>query len=63
MATVYGSPFKINWKDKDEVITYAKKLGKGMSVFKDEGVPNYGITHTSRTDLTSKEGRTILFRT
>ena len=63
MATVYGSPFKVDWTDKDKVITYAKRLGKGMTVFKDYAQPTYGITHTSRTDLLDIAGRKIIYQT
>ena len=63
MAKVYGSPFKIDWTDKEKVIAYAKRLGKGQTVFKDYARPTYGITHTSRVDLTSKDGRHIIYQT
>lgn len=63
MATVYGSPFKVNWGDKDAVIAYAKKLGRGMSVIQDAGRDTFGITHTSRTDLLAKPGRKIIYQT
>lgn len=62
MAKVYGSPFKVNWGDKDEVIAYAKRLGRGMSVIQDEGRNTFGITHTCRTDLLSKPGRKIIYQ-
>ncbi len=63
MAKVYGSPFKVDWTDKEKVIAYAKRLGKGMTVFKDYAQPNYGITHTSREDRLSIKGRTIVYQT
>lgn len=46
MTRVAGSPFRIDWKDKEAVIAYAKKLGKGQTVFKHPARDNYNITHT-----------------
>lgn len=63
MATVYGNPFKVNWGNKEEVIAYAKRLGRGMSVIQDEGRDTFGITHTDRTDLLAKPGRKIIHQT
>lgn len=37
---------KIDWNDKNVVIAYAKKLGKGMTVFKHPDRRNFNITHT-----------------
>lgn len=50
MNRVAGNPFKINWKDKDAVISYARKLGTGQTIFKHPSRDNYNITHTERTD-------------
>lgn len=47
---VHGSPFAINYCDKDAVIGYAKRLGPGMTVFKHPDRYSYNITHTERTD-------------
>ena len=63
MAKVYGSPFKVDWTNKAEVIAYAKMMGKGQTVFKDYAQPTYGITHTSRVNLTGKDGRHIIYQT
>jgi len=52
-----------NWEDKDQVIAFAKRLGKGQTVFQDEGRKSYGITHTSREDLINLPGRKIIFQT
>ena len=40
----------MNWNNKEQVISNAKRLGKGMTVYKHPDRPNYNITHTSRTD-------------
>lgn len=48
MTRVAGSPFKINWKSKDAVISYAKKLGEGQLVYKHPDRDNYNITHNTR---------------
>jgi hypothetical protein len=50
MKKVTGSPFAIDYSDKEQVIAFANKLGKGMTVYKDPSRSNYNITHTSRTD-------------
>lgn len=42
---------KIDWKNVDEVTAYAKRLGKGLTVFKHPDRANYNITHTSRPEL------------
>lgn len=42
-----GSPFRINWRDLDAVIAYAKKLGHGTIVYKHPDRDNYNITHLS----------------
>lgn len=63
MPTVYGNPFRINWKDKDAVIAYANRLGKGQTVFQDQGRDTFGIVHSSRKDRLSLEGRTIVHQT
>jgi len=44
------NPFTINYCDKEAVISYAKALGEGMTVFKKPGRYSYNITHTERTD-------------
>jgi hypothetical protein len=48
MPIVYGSPFKINWTNKEAVIAYAKKLGPGQLVYKDPSRPNFNIMHSTR---------------
>jgi hypothetical protein len=53
MSKVYGNPFKIDWENKDAVIEYARKLGRGMTVFKSPHRSNYNICHTERTELYS----------
>lgn len=40
----------MDWTNKDQVIAYAKRLGRGQTVFKREDRPNFNITHTSRKD-------------
>lgn len=49
---------KIDWKNKASVISFAKKLGKGMLVFYNG--TNYQITHAEREKLVAGE---IVFRT
>jgi len=61
MVKVYGSPFAIDWKDKDAVIAYAKKLGKGQVVFKHPNRANYNITFVCRPGL--YEGCEIIYKT
>lgn len=46
---------KVNWTDKQSVIAYAKRLGKGMIVIKRPDRDNYNITHAERADLYQKE--------
>ncbi|AXP07811.1 hypothetical protein SmphiM6_120 [Sinorhizobium phage phiM6] len=58
---VRGSPFKIDWKDKDAVIAYAKTLGKGQTVFKHPDRDNYNITHTECPER--YEGCEIVYQT
>lgn len=41
-----ASVFKCDYTDKDSVIALARRMGKGMTVFKVEGRNNYNITHT-----------------
>lgn len=50
---------KIDWKDKKQVIQFAQKLGKGMTVFFNG--KNFQITHTSRKD--QWEGKEVVFQT
>ena len=45
-----GSPFRVDWTNLDAVISYAKQLGPGMTVFKHPARDNYNITHSSRMD-------------
>ncbi|MBP7109818.1 MAG: hypothetical protein KBA90_14760 [Chitinophagaceae bacterium] len=47
--------FKLDWKNKEAVIAYAKKLGKGQTVYKHPERDNFNITHTSRTDRYKKD--------
>ena len=61
MTKIYGSPFAIDWKDKDNVIAYAKKLGKGHIVFKHPSRDNYNITFVCRPD--QYEGCEIIYKT
>jgi hypothetical protein len=64
MTKVYGSPFKIDWKDKEDVIAYAKRFGPGMSVVKYPSRNNYNITHTDREQAYPHCGiPEIIFRT
>jgi hypothetical protein len=42
-----------NWFDKDEVIAYAKLLGKGMAVVLHANSDNYNIVHTVNVHLYS----------
>lgn len=41
----------VNYADRAAVIAYAKRLGRGMTVYKHPQRANFNITHTSRTDL------------
>jgi hypothetical protein len=50
MSRVYGSPFKVDWSDRNAVIAYAKRLGSGMTVYKHPARNNYNITHTQYPD-------------
>lgn len=43
--------FGCDYTEKEAVISLAKEMGKGMTVTKHDGRPNYNITHTSRRDL------------
>lgn len=45
------SPFRVNWLDLEQVKEYARKLGRGQTVYKHPNRPNYNITHTARADL------------
>lgn len=45
----------MDWTNKEQVIAYAKKLGKGQTVFKHPSRNNYNITHTVRTDRYKSE--------
>lgn len=45
MGRVVGSPFRIDWTDREAVIEYAKKLGVGNVVYKHPARNNYNITH------------------
>lgn len=42
------SPFTVNWTCREDVIAYAKSLGRGQVVFKSPQRPNYNITHAER---------------
>jgi hypothetical protein len=37
---------KIDWNDKEQVIYFAKSLGKGQTVYKNPDRKNYNICHT-----------------
>ena len=39
--------FDLDWSDRDAVITYAKRLGSGMTVIKMPMRSNYNIIHTA----------------
>lgn len=54
---------KIDWNNKEQVITYAKRLGSGMTVIRVAGRNNYNITHTSRKDLWDKPDVTVVYQT
>lgn len=41
----------VDYANRAAVIAYAKRLGKGMTVYKHPDRTNFNITHTSRTDL------------
>jgi len=41
----------VDYTDRAAVVAYAKRLGKGMTVYKHPERANFNITHTSRTDL------------
>ena len=62
MARVYGSPFKIDWFNKDAVIAYAKKFGPGQVVVKYPGRANYNITDANSANL-EYDGVEIIYRT
>jgi hypothetical protein len=53
----------IDWCSKDAVIAYAKRLGKGQTVFKVPDRPNYNITHTSRPDRWQQPGYVLIYQT
>lgn len=61
---VSGSPFKINWEDKEAVIAYAKRMQEecavGLVVFKHPSRSNYNITFTDRSDQYDPEW--VVFR-
>jgi hypothetical protein len=50
--SVAGSPFAVDWSDKDAVIAYAKKLGEGMIVISNPMARNQFaisfVEHSSR---------------
>lgn len=45
-----SSIFRCDYTDLDAVIDLAKRMGKGMTVYKHPDRDNYNITHTSRKD-------------
>jgi len=53
---VYGSPFKLDWTDKEKIIAYAKRFGDDTCVFKHPDRDNYNITHLSRFMASVKTG-------
>lgn len=61
MPTVYGSPFDLDWTNKRVVIEYAKRLGRGQTVFKRPCCTTYSITHTARPDR--YEGCEVVYQT
>ncbi|WP_292336668.1 hypothetical protein [Mesorhizobium sp.] len=44
-------------------MTYARKLGKGQTVFKVAGRANYNITHTERRDRWEQPGHRVVMHT
>lgn len=50
MPIVYGSPFKLDWRDREAVIAYCKRLGGDSVVIKVAGRDNYNITFRNRVD-------------
>lgn len=46
-----GIQTKVDWYNLRSVIDYARILGKGHIVFKEETSPIYGVTHKSNKDL------------
>lgn len=56
-----GIPNKINWKEREKVIEYAIKLGKGYTVYKH---PNKNVYDIIRTDIKDQyEPEWVIFQT
>lgn len=58
-----GQLMSVDWTDCKSVITMAKRLGPGQTVFKCDDLNTYGITHTSRPDRWDRPGVRVVFRT
>lgn len=56
-----GSVFRCDYSNLEQVINLAKRMGKGMTVFKHPERSNFNITHTEREDRLI--GMEILYRT
>ena len=54
MGYFVGKNARMNWESRDAVIAYARRLGRGQTVFKHPDRSNYNITHTSRFDRYEK---------
>jgi hypothetical protein len=52
---------KISWRNKADVIAFAKLLGPSNIVVKHASRPNYNITHISRHDLWNKPDVTVVY--
>lgn len=55
--------FETNYRNKAEVITLAKRLGRGLIVVKHADRPNYNIVHNSRRDRWDKPSIKVVHRT
>jgi hypothetical protein len=56
-----GVPVRVDWKNLDDVIAYAQRLGPGMSVVHVPERDNFNIMHTSREH--EKPNVVVWFRT
>lgn len=53
----------IDWCNLDEVIAFAEQLGKGMTVYANELMCCYNITHTSRRDMWDRPHMSVMYQT
>ena len=50
----------MDWTNKEQVLVYAKSLGKGMTVIKRPELPNFNIIHTSRESDLLRDAKVIV---